>query len=34
VFEQPTCHWKPAVTKGVETEAEAQLLKDFFKSRR
>jgi tRNA(adenine34) deaminase len=34
VFEQPTCHWKPAVTAGVEAEAAAQLLRDFFKARR
>lgn len=34
VFDHPTCHWKPAVTAGVETEAGAKLLKDFFKARR
>jgi tRNA(Arg) A34 adenosine deaminase TadA len=34
VFEQPTCHWKPAVTAGVEADAAATLLKDFFKARR
>ncbi len=34
VFDQPTCHWKPAVTAGVEAEAGAKLLKDFFKARR
>jgi tRNA(Arg) A34 adenosine deaminase TadA len=34
VFEQPTCHWKPAVTSGLEAEAAAKLLRDFFKARR
>lgn len=34
VFDQSTCHWKPAITGGVEAEAGAQLLKDFFKARR
>ena len=34
VFDQPTCHWKPAITAGVEAEAGAKLLKDFFKARR
>jgi tRNA(adenine34) deaminase len=34
VFDQPTCHWKPAVTAGVGAEAASKLLKDFFKARR
>jgi tRNA(Arg) A34 adenosine deaminase TadA len=34
VFEQPTCHWNPAVTKGIATQESAQLLRDFFKARR
>ena len=34
VFEQPTSHWKPAVAAGVQAEAAATLLKDFFKARR
>jgi tRNA(Arg) A34 adenosine deaminase TadA len=34
VFEHATCHWKPAVTAGVEAEESARLLKDFFKARR
>ncbi|MGH6949447.1 MAG: nucleoside deaminase, partial [Vitreimonas sp.] len=34
VFDHPTCHWKPAVTGGVEAERAASLLKDFFKARR
>lgn len=34
VFEQSTCHWKPAITSGVCAEASSKLLKDFFKARR
>ncbi|MGQ0531461.1 MAG: nucleoside deaminase [Caulobacteraceae bacterium] len=34
VWDHPQSHWKPSVTKGVETEAAATLLKDFFKARR
>jgi tRNA(adenine34) deaminase len=34
VFDQPTCHWKPAVTKGVQAEESAKLLREFFKARR
>jgi tRNA(adenine34) deaminase len=34
VFEQPTTHWKPAVTSGVGAEQSAKLLRDFFKARR
>ena len=34
VWDHPQCHWKPAVTAGVEAEAAAALLKDFFKARR
>lgn len=34
VFEQPTCHWKPAVTFGVLAEEGARMLRDFFKARR
>jgi tRNA(adenine34) deaminase len=34
VFEQPTCHWKPAITAGVRAEAGAALLRNFFKARR
>jgi tRNA(Arg) A34 adenosine deaminase TadA len=34
VFEQPTCHWRPDVTAGIEAEASAKLLRDFFKARR
>lgn len=34
VFDQSTCHWRPAVTSGVLAEEAAWLLKDFFKARR
>ena len=34
VWDHPQCHWKPSVTDGVEAEAAATLLKDFFKARR
>lgn len=34
VFDQPTCHWRPATQGGVETEAAAQMLKAFFRQRR
>jgi tRNA(Arg) A34 adenosine deaminase TadA len=33
-FEQPTCHWRPDVASGVDADAAAKLLKDFFKARR
>lgn len=34
VWDHPQSHWKPAVTGGIEAEAAASLLKDFFKARR
>ena len=34
VFDQPTCHWKPAVHTGIRAEESATLLRDFFKARR
>lgn len=34
VFEQPTCHWKPAVASGIGAEESAKLLRDFFRARR
>lgn len=34
VFDQPTCHWKPATVGGVEAERAAELLKAFFRQRR
>jgi tRNA(Arg) A34 adenosine deaminase TadA len=33
-FEQPTCHWRPAVEGGVLADESAALLKAFFKARR
>ena len=33
-FEQPTCHWRPAVEGGVLAEESSQLLKGFFRARR
>ena len=33
-FEQPTCHWRPEVTGGVEAEACGDVLKEFFRARR
>lgn len=33
-FDQPTCHWRPSVTSGVEAEACAEVLKAFFRARR
>ncbi|ODT88206.1 tRNA adenosine(34) deaminase TadA [Phenylobacterium sp. SCN 70-31] len=34
VFEQPTCHWRPAVEGGVLAEESADLLRGFFRARR
>jgi tRNA(Arg) A34 adenosine deaminase TadA len=33
-FEQPTCHWRPAVEGGVLAEACGDLLRAFFRARR
>ncbi len=33
-FQQPTCHWRPAVEGGVLAEESSTLLKDFFRARR
>jgi tRNA(adenine34) deaminase len=33
-FEQPTCHWRPAVAGGVLGPESAALLRGFFKARR
>lgn len=33
-FEQPTCHWRPAVTGGILAEESADLLRGFFRARR
>ena len=34
VFEQPTCHHRPAVARAGNAEAAGAVLKDFFRSRR
>lgn len=33
-FDQPTCHWRPAVAGGVLAEESSALLKGFFRARR
>jgi tRNA(Arg) A34 adenosine deaminase TadA len=33
-FEQPTCHWRPAVEGGLLAEESSQLLRGFFRARR
>jgi tRNA(adenine34) deaminase len=33
-FDQPTCHWRPAVTGGVLAEDCSAVLRAFFRSRR
>ncbi len=33
-FDQPTCHWRPAVEGGVLGEESAALLKAFFRDKR
>jgi len=33
-FEQPTCHWRPAVESGLLAGESAALLQDFFRGRR
>ena len=34
LFDQPTCHWKPAVKGGLLAQPAADLLRDFFRQRR
>lgn len=35
VFDQPTCHWRPAITEDTgHAEAAASLLREFFRARR
>ena len=34
VWDHPQTHWKPNVTAGVEAEAAATVLRDFFRARR
>jgi tRNA(adenine34) deaminase len=33
-FDQPTCHWRPAVKGGVLAEESSAMLKAFFRARR
>jgi len=33
-FDQPTCHWRPAVAGGVLATESGELLRSFFRSRR
>ena len=33
-FEQPTCHWRPAVEGGLLADESAELLRSFFRARR
>lgn len=33
-YGQPTCHWRPEVTGGIEADRSAALLRAFFKARR
>lgn len=34
LFEQPTCHWRPATDSGLLADEAAALLKSFFRQRR
>jgi tRNA(adenine34) deaminase len=34
LFEQPTCHWRPAVEGGLFAQESADLLRGFFRARR
>lgn len=34
VFDQPTCHWRPAIEGGVLAAESSALLKGFFRARR
>lgn len=33
-FQQPTCHWRPAVSGGVLADEAAAMLREFFRARR
>lgn len=33
-FEQPTCHWRPEITRGLCAEESATMLREFFRARR
>lgn len=34
LFEQPTCHWRPATDSGLMADQSASMLRGFFKARR
>lgn len=34
LFEQPTCHWRPATDSGLLAEEASSLLRSFFRQRR
>ena len=34
VFDQPTCHWRPAVEGGLDAAESGELLRGFFRARR
>ena len=34
LFEQPTCHWRPATDSGPLAEEASSLLRSFFRQRR
>ena len=34
LFEQPTCHWRPATDSGLLADEASALLKSFFRQRR
>ena len=34
IFDQPTCHWRPATEGGLLADEAASLLKRFFRARR
>jgi tRNA(Arg) A34 adenosine deaminase TadA len=34
VFDQPTCHWRPAILDGVLADESAAMLRSFFRLRR
>ncbi len=34
LFEQPTCHWRPATDSGLLAEEASALLRSFFRQRR
>ncbi|MCB2114294.1 MAG: nucleoside deaminase [Parvularculaceae bacterium] len=33
-FDQPTCHWRPEITRGPFAQEASSLLRDFFRARR